>query len=238
MSAVQEPAELAEDGLNESIEHEEGGGDEVNLADSSPVNGADDEPFRVSSVSSIDLEWLAGRYSSMFDGIKVHDDGDGVDSLYEDDDCKGGGVQFENGDEFDIPAVQKQRMKNLSVDIEEVNRLAAVIEEENCEGDEEGRFQAVEYETVSDCSSNDSVKVKRAVLPQFTSVEVQQREDPEDGDDDDEKDSFMDINASPRPQGIFHRRYSNGGIRYLRVTRPKIDLSFVYFLYFIRKRLS
>ena len=72
-----------------------------------------------------------------------------------------------------------------------MSQLAAVIEEENSEGDEEGRFQAVEYETDSDCSSNGSVVVKKEILLQVTSDELHQREDPEDEDGDDEEDSFV-----------------------------------------------
>merc|ERR1712032_1705959 len=109
---------------------------------------------------------------------------DGKDMEDEDhDDYKG--LHIDNEDEFDIPDIPERDRKKSSVilDIQKLSQLAAVIEEENSEGDEEGCFQAVEYETDSDADSNDSMVVKKEILLQVTSDELQQKI----GDDDEEE---------------------------------------------------
>merc|ERR1719474_1772928 len=89
--------------------------------------------------------------------------GDDRDEEEDDGDDYKGGLRMDDDDEFDIdvPAVPERKRKSLILDITKLSQLAAVIEEEHSDGDEEGCFEAVEYETDSDADSNDSVVVKK-----------------------------------------------------------------------------
>ena len=85
-----------------------------------------------------------------------------------------GGYSIDDGDD-NMPALPRKK-KSVLLDIEKFSvNLAAVIEEDDDEedDDEEKYFQTVEYQTDSDCDSNDSVVVKKEILKNVTVNDLQ-----------------------------------------------------------------
>jgi len=84
-------------------------------------------------------------------------------------------LQIEDDDDMEddnipiLPPHDTQR-KSVLLDINSFStNLVTVIEEDDDEeDDDEGHFQTVEYQTDSDCDSNDSVVVKKEIFKEVT----------------------------------------------------------------------
>eukprot|EP00484_Ammonia_sp_Unknown_P026703 CAMPEP_0197037548 /NCGR_PEP_ID=MMETSP1384-20130603/14729_1 /TAXON_ID=29189 /ORGANISM="Ammonia sp." /LENGTH=811 /DNA_ID=CAMNT_0042467863 /DNA_START=124 /DNA_END=2559 /DNA_ORIENTATION=+ len=82
----------------------------------------------------------------------------------------------ENQFDYDTPQIMMgAKRKSVLLDIDKfASNLPAVIEEDDDdEDDDERNFQAVQYETDSDCDSNDSVVVKKEIITNVTVNDIQ-----------------------------------------------------------------
>eukprot|EP00483_Globobulimina_turgida_P009965 UN09984 len=86
--------------------------------------------------------------------------------------------QFEADDDDEaFPSIPLVKKESILLDINHLSaKLANIVEEDDSEDDEEKCFQTVEYQTDSDCDSNDSVVVKKEIVKNVTVNEINDME--------------------------------------------------------------